>query len=170
MKLARLYRKIFNFYSGVLWLTKYLWSVNPIVVLFGMNLIFCELFLLDIYLARCSFPVLGNRQYNSIIIADPQLTDHYSYKQYGILLKLTEFYSDIYMKRNYRRILRRYNPEMVIFAGDLFDGGREWSDDDFSSELTRFNHIFWSEKPALGVPGNHDIGFGLTLLPYAYSR
>ena len=108
---------------------------------------------------------------NGIIIADPQLTDHYSYKQTGLILKLTEFYSDLYMKRNYKRILRAYKPDFCIFAGDLFDGGREWDDSEFRKELHRFQNIFdLNNKLTLGVAGNHDIGFGKTIINHAYLR
>ena len=144
---------------------------NPFALIFAVNLILFELFILDYYLLSCSFPVLGKTQMNGIIIADPQLTDHYSYKQSGLSLKLTQFYSDLYMKRNYKRILRKYKPEFCIFAGDLFDGGREWGDEDFRDELHRFQKIFnLNIKLTLGVAGNHDIGFGKTIINHAYTR
>ena len=60
-----------------------------------------------------------------LLISDPQLTDFYSYKQSGILLGLTQFFSDLYMKRNYKYLLQKFNPHTTIFLGDLMDGGRE---------------------------------------------
>ncbi|KAJ3345458.1 hypothetical protein HDU91_007349, partial [Kappamyces sp. JEL0680] len=68
------------------------------------------------------------------------------------------------MIRNFKRIRRSLNPDVVIFVGDLMDGGREWKDDQFNTELLRFNKIFKMKKDTvtLGVAGNHDIGFGET--------
>jgi hypothetical protein len=61
-----------------------------------------------------------------LMIADPQLTDQNSYQQTGLSLLLTQFYSDIYMKYNYKSILSLHAPNSVMFLGDLMDGGRQW--------------------------------------------
>jgi hypothetical protein len=47
----------------------------------------------------------------------------------GILLSLTQFYSDIYMKRNFALLNSALKPDAVLFLGDIMDGGREWLDD-----------------------------------------
>ncbi|KAI8927166.1 Metallo-dependent phosphatase-like protein [Entophlyctis helioformis] len=108
------------------------------------------------------------------IIADPQLTDSYSYSQSpGVLLSLTEFYSDIYMRRNFRMIQDIMRPSHIVFAGDIMDGGREWTDDQFADELERLHNVFqlrWPTYMTFGVPGNHDIGFGDTVINHAYLR
>jgi hypothetical protein len=141
---------------------------NPFVLFWVIQLVFFEWFLMDLYLLGCSFPKVSkawNEQVNAIVVADPQLTDAYSYNQSGVLLKLTEFYSDIYMKRNFRRIQARMQPKVLIFVGDLMDGGREWTDEQFHEELNRFLKIFKLRDEnmlVLGVAGNHDIGFGHT--------
>lgn len=59
------------------------------------------------------------------IIADPQLTDFYSYGQKpGMLLQLTQHYSDTYMRKSYSLMQRMEQPpDVVIFLGDMFDGG-----------------------------------------------
>jgi hypothetical protein len=63
------------------------------------------------------------------IVADPQLSDAYSYRQSrGILLSLVEFYSDIFMRRSYHALQMNYQPQAVLFLGDLTDGGREFTD------------------------------------------
>jgi hypothetical protein len=35
------------------------------------------------------------------------------------------------MKRNFKRIMQRMNPDVLIFVGDLMDGGREWNDQEY---------------------------------------
>lgn len=54
--------------------------------------------------------------------------DENTYARRGILLKLSQFYTDLYMKRNWLFIQQILNPRMTIFLGDLMDGGREWED------------------------------------------
>ncbi|KAI1315884.1 hypothetical protein EDD11_000260 [Mortierella claussenii] len=64
-------------------------------------------------------------RYRIAIVADPQLTDWYSYKQLGLSLWLTEFFTDIFMRRSFGRLHREFSPDAVLFLGDLMDGGRE---------------------------------------------
>ena len=58
--------------------------------------------------------------------------DENTYERRGILLRLSQFYTDLYMKRNWRLIQKILEPRMTIFLGDLFDGGREWDDETYS--------------------------------------
>jgi hypothetical protein len=65
-------------------------------------------------------------QYHLAVIADPQLTDFYSYNMTpkSWTLTLTEFYSDLYMRRNFQQLMRKSTtPDSVLVLGDLFDGG-----------------------------------------------
>lgn len=63
-----------------------------------------------------------------IVIADPQLSDAYSYNTAeGFKLSVVKYYCDIYLKRAFRAILSSSIPfETILYLGDLFDGGREW--------------------------------------------
>ncbi|KAF9955286.1 hypothetical protein BGZ72_003845 [Mortierella alpina] len=88
-------------------------------------------------------------RYRIAIIADPQLTDWYSYKQTGLLLKLVETYTDLYMKRSFHRLHSTAQPDAVLFLGDLNDGGRDTSDDVFVKNSNRFlEHVFQTESTA----------------------
>ena len=40
---------------------------------------------------------------------------------------LTIRYTDLYMRKSFRQIQANLAPDSVLFLGDLFDGGREWS-------------------------------------------
>ncbi|KAJ3413088.1 hypothetical protein HDV05_008542 [Chytridiales sp. JEL 0842] len=92
----------------------------------------------------------------------------------GILLSLTQFYSDIYMKRNFKLLTSSMKPDAVVFLGDIMDGGREWTDDSiFDAELQRLENVFPLDKMNLKgyyIAGNHDIGFGKHVVPHAYER
>ncbi|KAL1925524.1 uncharacterized protein VTP21DRAFT_407 [Calcarisporiella thermophila] len=113
--------------------------------------------------------------YHLAVIADPQITDEYSYDRKGLLLEITKFYSDMYMRRNFRHLSRRKKPDAVIFLGDLMDGGREIKkQEDYAKELHRFRHLFRpvsSPSPRYYfMAGNHDIGFGDSIVPLAVQR
>eukprot|EP00842_Homolaphlyctis_polyrhiza_P000012 jgi/Hompol1/1010/HPOL_004493-RA len=168
---------------------------HPYGVAWTLNLLFFEFVLVRLYLYSCFWPHLAKplppvkkrkghpvkipwppitAEVHVAVIADPQLTDAYSYNQNpGILLWLTEFFSDIYMRRNYWLMQRLLQPVYVIFAGDLMDGGREWTDDIFEAELKRLHLVFHKQRTTylqLGVPGNHDIGFGDSVGSYVHQR
>ncbi|KAL9623173.1 MAG: hypothetical protein Q9160_002488 [Pyrenula sp. 1 TL-2023] len=63
-----------------------------------------------------------------ILIADPQLVDPHTYPgRSWPLSSLTIGYTDLYLKRSYHNLQKTLKPDSVVFLGDLFDGGREWS-------------------------------------------
>lgn len=105
----------------------------------------------------------ANDPHRILLIADPQIVDRYTYT--GIQGKLTwliKIITDNYARRNYEFLQGILDPHSTIFLGDLFDGGREWEDDEWFEEYKRFNGIF---KPRVNrrfvnsIPGNHDIGY-----------
>lgn len=98
-------------------------------------------------------------------------------------------YVDMYLRRAFSHIQHSLYPDSVVFLGDLFDGGREWSTRTTKSpeeryrkygenfwlrEYSRFGGIFfehWRDagtdtrpgqpgrKIISSLPGNHDLGF-----------
>ena len=125
------------------------------------------------------------KDYALVIIADPQITDAYSYSNNGPLVTwLAELYSDVFMKRAFRQGIASKmskSSHHVLFLGDLFDGGREWFDEngielaEYERDFNRFNDIFLSHLPTpedgqkklFFVAGNHDIGAGTGISPDA---
>ncbi|PVH98585.1 hypothetical protein DM02DRAFT_615711 [Periconia macrospinosa] len=125
-----------------------------------------------------------------VFVADPQLIDPHTYPgRPWPLDSLTMIYVDMYIRRAFSRIQRTLYPDSVVFLGDLFDGGREWStrttkspeeryrkygEDFWLKEYKRFGGIFfehWRDagmearpgqpgrKMLTSLPGNHDLGF-----------
>lgn len=43
-------------------------------------------------------------------------------------MRITQFYTDLYMKRNWKYLHYYLEPQDTVFMGDLLDGGREWDD------------------------------------------
>ncbi|KAF2203731.1 hypothetical protein GQ43DRAFT_389325 [Delitschia confertaspora ATCC 74209] len=126
-----------------------------------------------------------------VFIADPQLVDPHTYPgRPWPLSTLTVKHTDLYLRRVYARIQEILYPDSVIFLGDLFDGGREWStyssvspeeqwrkygNNFWLKEYDRFGRIFFGlfgiagttprpnqpgRKIISSLPGNHDLGFG----------
>jgi hypothetical protein len=101
--------------------------------------------------------------YRLAIIADPQLTDYYSYgmAKNSFKLKLVQYFSDLYMARAYRALIRHLNPDKVMLLGDIFDGGRILDQQEFNEHVKRLNWIFpdWAKRFEFTL-GNHDVGVG----------
>lgn len=103
-----------------------------------------------------------------LLIADPQLIDGHTYPgRNSLLLSLSQHTVDVYLKRNYKALLKNLKPDKIIFLGDYLDNARSSNEDYFLSQLNRFNDIFRKQKSYpkdkdwfVNVPGNHDIGFG----------
>ncbi|KAK2880015.1 hypothetical protein FQN49_000650 [Arthroderma sp. PD_2] len=124
-------------------------------------------------------------------IADPQLIDAHTYPgRPWPLSSLTEFYTDLYLYRTHSLLQKYLRPDSTFFLGDLFDGGREWGMEGYSSpdprfkgygndywmkDYRRFSKIFLDTRNlggdgsssshggrriVAGLPGNHDFGFG----------
>ncbi|CAO3649077.1 unnamed protein product [Cunninghamella echinulata] len=95
------------------------------------------------------------------IVADPQVTDFYSYKgRNGLLMWFSEKYSNLYMKRSYKHLTNQLQPDATLFLGNLMDGGREWDDEGFANQVKRFFNIFPANRVNKNIytTGNHDIG------------
>ncbi|KAG9104383.1 hypothetical protein FRC06_003190 [Ceratobasidium sp. 370] len=98
-----------------------------------------------------------------MLIADPQVIDHRSYPSRRLWLKtLTQFIVDSNLRKNWRAAKRLY-PDVVVFLGDMMDGGRyRMLDDEYEAYYSRFNDIFSLNKniPKYYLVGNHDVGLG----------
>ncbi|KAK3818304.1 MAG: Metallo-dependent phosphatase-like protein [Linnemannia gamsii] len=108
--------------------------VKVLRLVWFLTLVFGEYAVFWIMLRRCRWPeklswdqnaTAIQERYRIVIIADPQLTERYSYKETGLSLRLTEFFTDMFMRKSYTQLHRRLQPDMVVFLGNLLDGGRE---------------------------------------------
>ena len=93
-----------------------------------------------------------------VFIADPQLVDPHTYPgRPWPLSTLTMRYTDMYMRKSFRRIKDVLVPDSVMFLGDLFDGGREWGNDpndnvdtkeleSMDREWRRYGHDYWLKE------------------------
>ena len=80
------------------------------------------------------------------VIADPQLTDHTSYRlrapRGSWPLAMVERLSDVYMSRAFRSAVLPTTPRHVLFLGDLLDGGDVSWPKDWERARRRFDRVF----------------------------
>ncbi|KAF2132533.1 hypothetical protein P153DRAFT_332833 [Dothidotthia symphoricarpi CBS 119687] len=169
--------------------------VNALVLVWWVVLYWGERGVFEGAVGKCSWEgwedwEAGANPHRLIFIADPQLVDPHTYPgRPWPLNPLAMEYTDLYMRRVYSRLQTVLYPDTVMFLGDLFDGGREWStrttrspekeyrqygDDYWLKEYNRFGKIFlnhWGDggmqsrpgqpgrKIISSLPGNHDLGF-----------
>ncbi|KAG7098706.1 hypothetical protein E1B28_000619 [Marasmius oreades] len=118
---------------------------------------------------------IGSNLTHVLVIADPQILDHRSYPDRNVLLQyLSQVIVDLNLRKNWRSALRS-RPDVVLFLGDMMDGGRvDMSDSEYEAYYRRFLSIFKldEEIPRYTIPGNHDIGLGSHswFSPKAYER
>ncbi|KAL8519956.1 hypothetical protein ACS0TY_010768 [Phlomoides rotata] len=84
----------------------------------------------------------------------------------SLALEIVQFYTDLYMRMAFLSSVLPFNPDVVLFLGDYFDGGERLSDEEWQESLGRFKHIFNlnmiqknSNVKVIYLSGNHDIGY-----------
>lgn len=110
-----------------------------------------------------------------LVFGDVQIMDKHSYPgRPRIINWLTMKLLDNYHIKNWESSQRILKPDYNLFMGDLFDGGRYWDNSYWYSEFDRFQNIFHQInlgcKNIFNLPGNHDIGFGETVLKDSFYR
>ncbi|EGO25593.1 hypothetical protein SERLADRAFT_437324 [Serpula lacrymans var. lacrymans S7.9] len=117
------------------------------------------------------------RSAHILVVADPQVLDHRSYPERGLVLTmLSQFIADLNLRKSWRVTMHRLRPHAVVFLGDMMDGGRtDMDDDEYEAYYERFRSIFaldYVPLPVYYLPGNHDIGLGKsdTFSPDAVKR
>lgn len=48
----------------------------------------------------------------------------------SLALEIVQFYTDLYMRRAFLSSVLPFNPDVVLFLGDYFDGGERLSDEE----------------------------------------
>ncbi|KAF8397581.1 hypothetical protein HHK36_016501 [Tetracentron sinense] len=102
------------------------------------------------------------------VLADPQLMDKTSHglAPKSLALEISQFYTDLFMRRSYLASILPFQPDLILFLGDYFDGGPLLSDEEWQESLVRFKHISDlnhrrrnSNIQVHYLSGNHDIGY-----------
>jgi hypothetical protein len=65
------------------------------------------------------------RTSNILLIADPQILNSRSYPDRSAFLsRITQFIVDFNLRKSWRLVAMRMRPHVVVFLGDMMDGGR----------------------------------------------
>ncbi|KAI3463178.1 hypothetical protein Pfo_019841 [Paulownia fortunei] len=157
-----------------------MWNLTVFLsILWALNLLYGEWFAYLVpSLWTCSWPHLqrpsssllnGSSNYVKIaVVTDPQLMDRTSLPlaPKSLALEIAQFYTDLYMRRAFLSSVLPFNPDVVLFLGDYFDGGYILSDEEWQESLGRLRHIFnlnilqkTSNIKVYYLSGNHDIGY-----------
>lgn len=152
-------------------------SITALVLAWCLIIYYQESYLFRSAIQNCNFDAWTSSaspsDYKIALIGDPQLVDENTYNRRGLALAATKFYTDLYMRRNFR-LLHKYTPlNKTIFMGDLFDGGREWGNTVWLKEFERFQGVFptsLAQHVVTSLPGNHDIGISDGIKYEVYSR
>ncbi|KAF7361777.1 Metallo-dependent phosphatase [Mycena venus] len=100
-----------------------------------------------------------------LLVADPQILDHRSYPDRSPLLTyISQLLVDLNLRKSWRAALRM-RPDVVVFLGDMMDGGRfAMSDAEYERYFRRFKSIFPLDAgiPEFFIAGNHDTGLGIS--------
>ncbi|KAF4567515.1 hypothetical protein EYR40_006518 [Pleurotus pulmonarius] len=150
-------------------------TVLALRILWALLIMGCEYATFAWTASQCPWPSLTSTTSRILIVADPQILDHGSYPDRGVILTfLSRVFTDLNLRRSWRAALRK-QPDAVVFLGDMMDNGRvNMSDDEYERYYARFNNIFAQDKstPRYFVPGNHDTGIGAAKMfsPEAHNR
>ncbi|CAI9767111.1 unnamed protein product [Fraxinus pennsylvanica] len=159
-----------------------MWKITVFLsILWALSLLYGEWFaFLMPSLWSCSWPHLHRQSslmngvdYSSnyvkvAVITDPQLMDRTSLRlpPKSLALELAQFYTDVYMRRAFLSSILPFNPDIVLFLGDYFDGGPILSNEEWQESWGRFRHIFdlnmlqqSANVKVYYLDGNHDIGY-----------
>lgn len=76
------------------------------------------------------------------------------------------------MHRSFQSAMTLFQPQLVIFLGDLFDEGQWVTDTEWKEYVLRFHKLFHTPDhvKVVAVVGNHDIGFHYVAHPKIVER
>ena len=78
-----------------------------------------------------------------LFVADAQIQ---GYLNEGSTGPIKRWDSDRYLSKTFSWAMHAYNPQVVVFLGDLIDEGNEADKDDYLDYVTRFKNIYSLKK------------------------
>ena len=120
------------------------------------------------YLSYLTWPSLPTKSSTPdwlrvLLVADPQIQGYCNEGFYG---RIRRWDIDRYLTKNYGWAWSKYQPNVVVFLGDLLDEGSIAEDDDYDVYVARFKAIYGlyqdgkcgDDCNAIFVAGDNDIG------------
>jgi len=105
-----------------------------------------------------SWPELEQKRMLKILfVADPQIQGKTDMNNW-LLGIITRWDSDRYLSKTFSWARYAYNPDVIVFLGDLMDEGSEGTDEEFLGYVKRFRNIYETNAVKIYVAGDNDIG------------
>ena len=148
------------------------WLVKILAPVFGI-LFICEFLVYYAVLWQCHYPEISSTSaqqkeltLRAMFLADTHLLGS---RQGHWFDKLRREWQ---MHRAFQTAQTYFNPELIVFLGDIFDEGKWCDDKEFEYYVQRFRDLFYVPKSTFVhvVAGNHDMGFHYAVTPYLNSR
>ncbi|GMQ07902.1 hypothetical protein CsSME_00051893 [Camellia sinensis var. sinensis] len=157
-----------------------MWNLTAVLCLiWAATLLYGEMFAFWVpSIWSCSWPHLRRRSMSEVeyssdyvkvaVLTDPQVMDRTSLPlaPKSLTLEIVEFYTDLFMRRSMLASILPFQPDVILFLGDYFDGGPSLSNEEWQESLSRFKHIFnlnmlerSTNTQVYYLSGNHDIGY-----------
>lgn len=94
-----------------------------------------------------------------LFVADPQILGS-KYESTFPTGSITRWDGDRYLSKSFSWAVSAYNPQVVVFLGDLIDEGSESDEETFKYHAERFKAIydFRSVKTSIYIAGDNDVG------------
>lgn len=134
-----------------------------------LTLFYCEYLHYYVTISQCRWPELekGDREeVHAMVVADTHLLGSRNGHWFDKLRREWQ------MHRAFQSAVTLHSPDVVIFLGDLFDEGKWCSNEEFSTSVEHFSHLFALPNTTrlIVVPGNHDMGFHYSITPLLAGR
>jgi len=97
------------------------------------------------------------RIFKILFVADPQIQGKTDMDNW-LLGIITRWDSDRYLSKTFSWAKYAYNPDVIVFLGDLMDEGSVGTDEDFRGYVKRFHSIYDTKAVKIYVAGDNDIG------------
>lgn len=95
-----------------------------------------------------------------LIVADPQLTDHFSYDVSPFLNWVIGFFCDLQLRMSWKAAVWQADPDAAVFLGDMLWGGFLFSSEqEYQLGVARLNAVFGG---AAKNPKRHGVASGST--------
>ena len=69
---------------------------------------------------------------------------------------ITRWDSDRYLSKTFSWARYAYNPDVIVFLGDLMDEGSEGTDEEYRGYVKRFRNIYDTSAVKIYVAGDND--------------
>lgn len=148
------------------------YSLLEATVLLGLSILWCEVgyyyYLFNYSCKGWPEPSLQNGSENYtrvLVLADTHIMGPIK------SVRLDKWRREWQMKQAYAISNRIYEPELVLFLGDIFDEASFSREETFEKNCDDFDRIFPIDKTRQDrviIPGNHDVGFHDQMINYPY--